>query len=1196
MSKFLTETQDPGVRGGTPVNAVQAEKTIDPAGTNNKIKWKARAYGRRGNRVSVEYRHDVSPVASHLIKAGADNTLRFDARVPGDAGDAITVATLDPAAPNAVLGVREYAGNLNVDLATGAGDKAAASLAAGAGSVEVEADAPGPGGNGYTADVVTQAVEDAALAVELIGSVLTVKQGMDKGDQAVAVMQDYLGTGIVDVTVVAPGAAGNAYTAEVAEGVAEDGALSASLYAGSLKVVLGMDKGDPASAEIGAGSVHIEAEEVLGSAGNAYTVEVKEGIAGGDLVVDNPVVFPLVNDPDLVGWYDASQLVLNDDDPVSSWTDESGAGNHATKTGANRPTYKTGRQGGLPAVNFDGADDFLTLPTGVGTGDVTVFAVFDRDPMDNHQTLLSFGDAATKNFQIRIKLDDGHLYFGAGDGGEAGTEQDMGAIDTAAHMIAARHDKGVDLVFRTDGVEVFNGAFTPTISANGNEGQFGVRVGDAGWWKGDISEIIIFARALSPSEIVQVETYLSQKYFTGLVTNFVVTLGMDNGDPAVAYIGDGAIRLEVVEPGTYGNTYSVQIVSSPDEDEPVDVQLNGPYPDPNENQLIMTLGYDKGEKKFLDLGAGSIRLEALLPGGEVDNDQYTAEVVEGGQDASLSAEYYAGHLKVTLGMTSGDKANVLLNTTSPAGEILVEVDQGGAAGNGYSIQVIQGAADAVLSVWLYANMLTIELPADPYGTPIHAHADDVIDAINAAEGATFTASLQSGQMSSEVDVQSDSFVNGADNWTPDPAKNTVALVAAAIVGAGTMYDFSTTVTPYGNDPLTAADVMPYGPVPLWFPGGSNSPQPDPAKNTAALIAAAINTHPTNYPQRVIATVTGYGNDPLTAADFMSYPHPFVGGGENFAPDPAKNTAALVAAELDGFSDFIATATPYGNDPLTAADVTVYPIPFTGGGENLAPDPAKNTASLVAAAINAAALYVLEADARAYYDALPFSTEDTYPFTGGGENLAADPAKNTASLVAAAINASEGATFTATAVYDDPIEDPPYVVPFAGGGANAPITSTGAQVAAIVDAQSALVTCDVIAGNGALPVTPFAAENLHGGSDFGEGEAMEVETTGNRIVVHLATDPYEGEIVTTAADILAEIGPYHPLVTVEADEAYSDGLVTAVVETHLAGGTPSGPVSITGTILEDSQYRYTAFEDALERDDEDFEGHWDRIAL
>lgn len=63
----------------------------------------------------------------------------------------------------------------------------------------------------------------------------------------------------------------------------------------------------------------------------------------------------------LVGWYDASQIVgLSDGSSVSQWNDLSGNGHHLVQaTGFKQPLYKTGITRGLPAVLFDGSDDFL---------------------------------------------------------------------------------------------------------------------------------------------------------------------------------------------------------------------------------------------------------------------------------------------------------------------------------------------------------------------------------------------------------------------------------------------------------------------------------------------------------------------------------------------------------------------------------------------------------------------------------------------------------------------------------------------------------------------------------------------------------------------------------------------------------------------------------------------------------------------
>jgi hypothetical protein len=85
---------------------------------------------------------------------------------------------------------------------------------------------------------------------------------------------------------------------------------------------------------------------------------------------------PIVGIPGLVAWYKATDLALNDNDPVSSWADASGNGYTLTGTTTTRPLYKTNVVNSLPAVLFDGVDDFLTNAAFKNFGDAyTIYAV-----------------------------------------------------------------------------------------------------------------------------------------------------------------------------------------------------------------------------------------------------------------------------------------------------------------------------------------------------------------------------------------------------------------------------------------------------------------------------------------------------------------------------------------------------------------------------------------------------------------------------------------------------------------------------------------------------------------------------------------------------------------------------------------------------------------------------------------------------
>lgn len=60
-------------------------------------------------------------------------------------------------------------------------------------------------------------------------------------------------------------------------------------------------------------------------------------------------------------WLDATQLGLTNGDPVSSWTDLSGNGNHFTSSASARPTFTSNGINSLPSLTFDGVDDGMIL-------------------------------------------------------------------------------------------------------------------------------------------------------------------------------------------------------------------------------------------------------------------------------------------------------------------------------------------------------------------------------------------------------------------------------------------------------------------------------------------------------------------------------------------------------------------------------------------------------------------------------------------------------------------------------------------------------------------------------------------------------------------------------------------------------------------------------------------------------------------
>ena len=109
--------------------------------------------------------------------------------------------------------------------------------------------------------------------------------------------------------------------------------------------------------------------------------------------------------PENVIWFIADSLSLSDTDPVTTWTDESGNGNDATQAIAgSQPTYRTGQINGLPAVVFDGTEDYMPFDGSlIANSDYTVIFVGGRQTNSAMKVFLG-GTTSSANQNL-------HLYW-----------------------------------------------------------------------------------------------------------------------------------------------------------------------------------------------------------------------------------------------------------------------------------------------------------------------------------------------------------------------------------------------------------------------------------------------------------------------------------------------------------------------------------------------------------------------------------------------------------------------------------------------------------------------------------------------------------------------------------------------------------------------------------------------------------------
>lgn len=211
----------------------------------------------------------------------------------------------------------------------------------------------------------------------------------------------------------------------------------------------------------------------------------------------------------LVAWWDASALTgLSDGDPISSFTDLSGGGFHATAAlSSHRPTYKTGIQNGLPVARFDGSDDFMTasLPT-VATDNITQFTLA-KYTSGASGVPIYVGNGGGNGWGLALKTGT-DTKVGWLRGGIAWHDSTVGS-STAWRLLVGRRAAGTFNLYVEGG--------SPVLTTTGAPNTPTDSVNFAGHTEGALSAFdlgvgLIYAAALSDANVNLIGAYLCTKW------------------------------------------------------------------------------------------------------------------------------------------------------------------------------------------------------------------------------------------------------------------------------------------------------------------------------------------------------------------------------------------------------------------------------------------------------------------------------------------------------------------------------------------------------------------------------------------------------------------------------------------------------------------------------------------------------------
>jgi hypothetical protein len=246
---------------------------------------------------------------------------------------------------------------------------------------------------------------------------------------------------------------------------------------------------------------------------------------------------------DLALWLKADAGVTTSGGDVISWTDSSGNGNNAIGTPGLTPTFIPSDPGiqNMPALHFDSLNDRMNAGSNVDATQFTIFSVF-------RATDLGFGaivdmvnpSPVSENYALLTGQDTGqeNWFLQWNNGGFDNINPGPNQVSYLNQWVIRtdRHDgAGNAAMYRNGVIEASStGDTNPTTDASNQLWIGHYQVGSTGYFGGLIAEILIYDRALSESERVSVEAYLTEKYVTGPIPEPSTALLLAAGAGVVA--------------------------------------------------------------------------------------------------------------------------------------------------------------------------------------------------------------------------------------------------------------------------------------------------------------------------------------------------------------------------------------------------------------------------------------------------------------------------------------------------------------------------------------------------------------------------------------------------------------------------------------------------------------------------------------
>lgn len=222
-------------------------------------------------------------------------------------------------------------------------------------------------------------------------------------------------------------------------------------------------------------------------------------------------------------WLDANQLLLSNNNPVTTWTDKSGKGNNATMaTTVRKPTFKTAQINGLPSVVFDGTTDYMQTGAiaAMNVGTISQFIVFDGS--GPAQTGVVLGGNYSTHGQFLLNLKGSGQYRSWVMKAPNTIVDNLVALNASYQIMGTLWDAGTGFVSSYKNGTSFGikGGAT-SVPAGNNFFRIGCNTnGSSYFFNAGIAEVILYSKTLNSAEQNIVTNYLGAKYNLAIANDY----------------------------------------------------------------------------------------------------------------------------------------------------------------------------------------------------------------------------------------------------------------------------------------------------------------------------------------------------------------------------------------------------------------------------------------------------------------------------------------------------------------------------------------------------------------------------------------------------------------------------------------------------------------------------------------------------